>query len=535
MPDQMDSESMRLKAIVERHHPDYVKNIVEWKFLRQSVEGGDGYLKGNLFKHPQEEPEVYAQRSQRATDNHFNICQLVNDTYEGYVFQNLPTETDNLDPLFHSFILQADLEGKPASNLAQEVMHWMDTYGWVAVCVDKPNTDTDVTPANAAQELSQGLIPYAYVVHPTHILNGKITHGIICWLLVQEDVLDNDDPWTSSGQVVTQWRLWEPHQWTLIQKITDAQGERYTSTTGVNELGEIPFVMFYFTEAEGFCCKGLLSDIAHMDRAVFNKASLLDEIHYAATFPQLAIPFDGDLFDEDGLTGEGKQILTMGLQSVLPFRSAAGPPEYVSPSSGPAEVLERNIQKLIQMALSLALLDGEIAKDGHTKTASSGVSKAYVFEKLNRRLSNIADTLEQGFTRVFRLVALWMGKDPATLPACLWSFPDSFEVRSLAQEIADSISLLAAGIPSDTAKKILFKTLVRKAYPKLTIEQLDAIDAEIESFDYTSMNVKWLSAIEDPQTPTDQLKTDSLTANAEKSSARKIAQQFGGGGDSSIG
>lgn len=477
-------ESNRLKRIVARRHPDYVGNLAEWTFLRQSIEGGPDYVNNNLYKHPKENSEIYAARIKRASDNNFNICQLVMDNYEGFIFQIPPEAAAELPPAIVDFMNKADLEGKPLICLAQEVMHWMATYGVVTVCIDKPSADMDPNELTAAQEADANLDPYAYVIHPTHLLDAKLDKGEFCWALIQEDVRDDEDPWTSTGAIVTRWRLWERDQWTLISCARSKDGtEVYSAISGPNDLGRVPLVQFCFTETKGLAAKGLLRDIAHIARAVFNKTSLLDEIHYAVTFPQLAIPYTGEIFNEQGLTPEGNTILTMGLHDVLPFPREAGPPVYVSPEAGPSTQLETSIKGLVILALTLALLEGEAGQEGG-RNGGSGVSKAYVFEKLNRRLSNIADTLEQGFQNVIKMVALWLNIDPESLPPVAWNFPDNFEVRSLAQEIADTIALLGADVPSDRFKRELFKQIVRKAFPKLDPKLLEEIDEEIEAHDF---------------------------------------------------
>jgi hypothetical protein len=229
-----------------------------------------------------------------------------------------------------------------------------------------------------------------------------------------------------------------------------------------------------------------VADIAHLDRGIFNKCSLQDEIHYQVTFPQMAIPYEGELFDDEGLTGEGRSILEMGLHTVIPYSTQAGEPKYITPSSEPSQDLGASIAQMTHLAFSLALLDGEVATEG-TRTSASGVSKAYTFEKLNKRLASIADTQEAGWAKVFLLVCKWQGEDPEQLPPIPWDFPEQFEVRSLAQEIEDLAAILAGNPPSGILKAELWKRIAKKALPKLDAALMGQIEEEIEVLSTTSL------------------------------------------------
>lgn len=475
-----------INRLAARRHPEHAANASEWAFLRQAIEGGPGYVNGNLFQHPKEDPKVFEERKKRAADHHLNLTAQVVQTYLGYLFQTRPTPAPELPDWLERFIASGDQEGRALVELAKDVAQWNMGYGIIWVGVDKPPTPTgpDGEPMQLSQqqEIEMRLEPYAYLVHPTHVLDGRIERGVVKWLLVQEDKRDDADPLTSSGQIVTKLRLWTEEKWMLLAK--NERGDWMLEADGDNPVERVPFVPFRFGSGTGFACPGLVADIAHIDRAIFNKTSLLDEIHYAQTFGQLAIPYKGDLYEEDGtggfkLTSEGQGILTMGLHTVLPYAAEAGAPGYVAPPNGPAEVLSKSSKDMARMLLGLALLDGETAEEEGSR--ASGVSKAYTFEKLNRRLAAIADRLEAGFAQVFDLASRWLGKDPEEIPWNAWDFPDSFEVRSLAQDIEEFTYLMGGNPPSATAIALLWKGILRKALPKVDPDVWAAIEEEIDA------------------------------------------------------
>jgi hypothetical protein len=486
-----------IKRLVERRHPDHKANLPEWQFLRQAIEGGPAYVDGNLFQHPKEDPTVYAARKQRAGDHHYNLTAQVLQTYLGYLFQTPPAIGNGIPAWLADFIAEADEDGRPLVEFAKDVAQWQMGYGIIWIGVDKPQADPEaIANASEAQEKESGLAPYAYLAHPDHVLDGKIERGVVKWLLVQEDKRDDDDPIASSGEMVTKYRLWTETDWRLISQAKGADGSvRWAvEAEGPNPVGRVPFVPFRYGSGSGFASPGLVADIAHLDRAIWNKASLLDEIHYAVTFPQFAIPYVGDLYEQTGedgtgspiygLTAQGHGILAMGLHSVIPYASEAGEPRYVTPPNEPATALQASIDKMVHLLLGLALLDGEFAhSDGQVgvKAAASGISKAYTFEKLNRRLATIGDKLEAAFALVFELVALWLGKSPDDIPEGAWVFSDSFEVRSLAQDLEEFAALMGSNVPSATARAELWKRILRKALPKLEEDEWKKIEAEIDA------------------------------------------------------
>jgi len=394
-----------IRRLVERRHPDYERNAAEWAFLRQSVEALPAeYADANLHKHPREGKKVFEARLKRAQDHRYNITREVLECYLGYLFQQAPTPAENLPECATSFLESADLDGRPAVELARDTAFWAGDYGIIWIGVDKPPIPPDaIQPADdgeeprqlsAQQERELGLLPYAYLVHPTHVLDGRIHRGKVEWLLILEDDRDDADPLNSSGAVELRWRLWTPTGWFLYRMVEEATAGRPAKyeevDRGDNRLGEVPFVPVRIGKGKGFASPGLVAEIAHIDRAIFNHMSLVDEIHYGVTFPQLVYPHDQDVYSTR-TTGEGsdantvtelsptgKAILEVGVHDVIPYpvtERGAHKPEYISPPSAPAEELRKAIQEMVRLALALAALEGEIATETEERSEERRVGK----------------------------------------------------------------------------------------------------------------------------------------------------------------
>ena len=387
----------------------------------------------------------------------------------------LPAELDR-------FIANADGKGTPLADLARSQARWTFTYGTVWVMVDKPPLNT-ARPLSAAEEVELGNFPYAEIRLTTDVLDGKMDGEEPIWLLIKEDYRDDEDPLTATGKIFTQYRLWEQHRIRLWRsKTPGVVGSAMELIEDLpNPLGRVPFVSFRFTEGSPFYSPGLISDIAYIERAIFNLQSQLDEILYKVTFPQLRYPLVAG-----PASPEAQKVLTVGIDSVIPYDPSNGSngPDFISPSSEPAQVIQATIDNFLHKIYLLALLEGEMAasiSQSHQYSYASGVAKAFSFEKLNKSLGMIASRFETQWRRVFRLVAEWQGLSPDIVPNDVWDWPDTFEVRSLQQDILEATGILALGIPSPQMKAEIFSQIAEKLFNKMDNDRLHGIIEEIHT------------------------------------------------------
>jgi hypothetical protein len=477
-------EQARIAAMLNKRHPEYTANLPEWNFMEASVTGGPGYVSGNLYQHALEELEVYRGRALRARDQHYNISGLVVDSYEGYLCQEPPIVSDAAPSCIAAYAARATDEGSTLEDFSKEVTRDLLKYGILYIVTDKPAIDVD-RELSAAEDMALGNQPYSYVVHPQNLLDGKIVNGQFVWAIIRETAREDETP-ESPGNDVIQYRVWECDRIRVYKEDPNEPGCFILVSEVPNGYGIVPIArVAYNKNTKGFACPGLISDIAHMDRAIFNMNSLQDEINYKATFPQLAIPYDGKLFTtneagEETLSGAGEQILKMGLESFIPYSSVAGAPAYLNYPDGPSKDLREAVKGKCLAAFALAFLDGENGVE-EVHSTGSGVSKSYTFQKLNKRLSAISDVIESAFLAVFRIICVIQGVNPEALPEGAIDFPDTFEIKSLTQEITDIIALLGSGLKSQTFSIEVFKRLVRLAFPKMDEDILAQIDEEIEA------------------------------------------------------
>jgi len=228
----------------------------------------------------------------------------------------------------------------------------------------------------------------------------------------------------------------------------------------------------------------LIGDIAYLDRAIANYLSNLDAIIQDQTFSQLTMPAQGLLPGDD----THAKLIEMGTKRIFTYDGEAGKsPEYISPDPKQAAMILVTVNKIIAEIYHSIGMAGERTKQDNAVGIdnSSGVAKAYDFERVNSLLTAKADTLERAEDDLAALAALWAGIELPTGDdgevKDLVKYPDSFDVRSLYDEfeIADQLSLLEA---PDELRREQMRGLVAKLMPRHPAAKLAEIETDIKAW-----------------------------------------------------
>jgi len=140
------------------------------------------------------------------------------------------------------------------------------------------------------------------------------------------------------------------------------------------------------------------------------------------------------------------------------------------------------INKIIGEIYHTVGLAGERTKDDNSQGIdnSSGVAKAYDFERVNSLLAAKADSLEVVENKLAWLVAKWNGEDIAP-EARLVSYPDNFDTRSLYDEFEISARLSLIEAP-DLVRRRQMEMLIDKLFPKIKAELREKMLSELQSW-----------------------------------------------------
>lgn len=466
-----------LKAFIDRRHPEYEEYEDHWDFLHDTYEGGREWFDQHLFKYHKEGDDEFAKRRDRAY--RFNHTREVVDLVQKYIFKGNIERQETAPQELKDFWAKATLSNLSIGQFAYSCSTEATKMGSVWIF-----TDTNVRPGDVvsiADAKAQKSRVYAYMVNVLDVLDvGFDEQGAYTWVLVREWKRDDADPIYSTGEVKPYYRLWMRDSWTLfgIEKNDANETIVRQMGMGVNPLGEIPgFRLDHVITDDRYASPGLIDDIAYLDRAVANYLSNIDAIIQDQTFSQLTIPAQSI---EPG-SDEEKKIIDMGTKRLFTYDAeGGGKPEYISPDPKQAGVILEVINKIINEIYHTVGMAGERTKSDNAVGIdnSSGVAKAYDFERVNSLLVSKASALESAENRLAKLVMKWNSKVLEEDPV---KYPETFDVRSLFDEftIAQNLALIDA---PDTVRQEQMKQVVDKLFPRIAAELRSTIESEIKSW-----------------------------------------------------
>ena len=202
--------------VIQNRHPDYATRTGIWQFFEQSYKGGRAYIDSNLFQYFKEGEDEFAGRKKRAyRENHSKrIVDLINS----YLFKEEPVrKTENTR--LKEFHKNVDGQGKSISKFMKTASQWASVFGRVYIMVDKRPVPEGEATGTAKDNLHPKAQPYAYMIFPYNVLDFAVDEqGRYKWALIREDNRDDDDPFASTLEVKTQYRLWYGREWILYDE-----------------------------------------------------------------------------------------------------------------------------------------------------------------------------------------------------------------------------------------------------------------------------------------------------------------------------
>jgi len=478
----LDNDQKKLRALIERRHPHYADSAKHWEFLDATYEGGrEWFVGGNIFRYIKEGENEYRDRVARCY--RFNHSREVVDLLNKYLFkQNITRNEEDAPESVKRFWAKATKNGLGVRDFVRQAGKKASVQGRIGVVVDNNAKLEQVH--SRADEKKAGVRTYAYIVGPTQLLDYAFDEeGNLSWILIQEVARDDADPFASSGALIPRFRLWTKADWRLFeeQRVGRTNKTRIVEiANGQHNLGEVPVILHdHIISDEEYCAPALIDDIAYLDRAVANYLSNLDAIIQDQTFSQLAMPAQNVLPGSDNYN----TLLDLGTKRVFLYDGEGGhAPFYLSPDPKQAQMILAVINKIINEIYHTVGLAGERTKQDNAVGIdnSSGVAKAYDFERVNALLLAKADSLEVLENKIVRLVALWNGED-AKLTSDLVSYPDNFDTRGLYDEFDIAARLMLIDAPQEVRQEQM-KTVIDKLFPQLAADLKEKMLAALKAW-----------------------------------------------------
>jgi len=517
------------KELITRRHDEWVEHYARWRFLQDSLEGGDryryavygidsiGYPAMNLIRHRREYPAeskdqngliapfVYSPVTYMtaaraglppgmtnrvaATDNDYDlrlartpvpafvaeaITRHLSRIYAREVGRNGPAEITE-------WWNDVDGQGTTIDDwMSETIAPLLLTLGHLDLQFDRPEAPAGVAVRTRADEKSAGINRcIASYILPENMLWWRLTHaGRYAECLVLE-YQEGDD-----GCLEPSYRHWTASESTLYD------GEGNLIKRSPHFYGQVPIVRV-FVRKKTRCRNVGHSDyeaIADRQREYYNRDSELILSDTLQAHPLLTGP--DDYVREDGTVSVGPSYLLpkkKNSEGATPFYESW---EFVDPPKGAAESIRRNkldIRDGVDRDAALVKPAGS-AGTGAGVVGQSGKSKAFDHAELNDLLTRRARTLARAerLAAEFALMVIRGGPiDAADKMSLVVTYPAEFDLYSaedLAALIGELQKVLAAAGTLPETEGDLIKRLIRLAIPGLSDTRYAELDAEVVGF-----------------------------------------------------
>jgi hypothetical protein len=466
-------------SISTRTHPEYMALKSHWDFLRDTYSGGREWFDDNIFKYVKEGSGEYADRIKRAY--RFNHTREVVDLVVKYLFKaNITRNVDDASDAVKRFWKRPGRFEAPGSidRFMRNTATQASIYGRCYIVVDSSHPGGSISVADL-RRTNQSQV-YAYLVPPQRARDMAFDDaGNLLWVIIEETVRDDEDPFNSTGNLLTRYRVWTRNEWYLFGQVQTGNYPAEIIDQGTHNLGQVPVIPVdhIISDESPYSSPSMIGDVAYLDRANANYLSNLDAIIQDQTFSQLVIPAQSLPVGVDGALDEAHQrLIEMGTKRIFTYYAADGasPPHFISPDPKQAEIILAVVQRIINEIYHSVGVAGERTKQDNALGIdnSSGVAKAYDFERIDSLLTSKGSSLEAVENRLVELVEAWEGNDD--YESNLVTYPDTFDTRGIRDEfqIAQNLSMIQA---PDLVRRHQMEQLVEKLFPHLKKSLKDEI------------------------------------------------------------
>jgi len=455
------------RDLITELHKDYKETVSNWEYFIRSYNGGFDYTSGKyLNRYNLELDTEFNQRlSNTPCDNH---CKNIIQIYSSFLFRVRPSRdfADMQDESsLESFLKDADLNGNNLNSVIRQAQNYASIYGHCFMILDKPN----ITTSTKADELDQDIRPYVSILTPENVFDWNYTRQAngkyeLDYLKVREEV-DRE-----GGQY---FRLWFPDRIDTVYLPKDS--EPRLMDTATNLIGKIPAVILYNAKSHK---RGIgqsdLTDIADLQKSIYNEYSEMEQLIRLTNHPSLVKTPSVNASAGAGAVIEMPDELEPNLK-----------PYLLQPSG-------QNLQSIMDSIKHKVDAINRIAHTGAVRSTKSGISSGVAlqteFELLNARLSEKADNLQLAEEQLFKLYALFQNtKFDGEI-----NYPDSFNIRDYASDLAYFQQAKALNIGSPTFNKEVDKEIARAVIDddsKLN-DIFDEIDIKSEVGEFTQDEVQ---------------------------------------------
>jgi hypothetical protein len=505
----MSQQSREARELLSRRHPEWREHQRRWRWLLDSLEGGERYRQSiygydgrgqpirNLIRHKREYPDPRESIAPSAGLAPFGMAGVADDpaalaTDDDYELRRARTPVPTFvaesieTHLSRIYAREVSREGPPGlmnwwndvDGCGTPIDHWMTetvaplllTLGQVDICMDHPPLPDAEAVATRADAEQLGLDRcLASVILPENMLWWRLdaTGSRYVECLVQERLESGD------GEQVLH-RHWTAEESTLY----DSDGA--VVSVSPHLFGRVPIVRVFDRRKPR--CKNIgqsrYESVAERQREYYNRDSELILSDTTQAHPLLQGP-------EDYVQADG--TIPIGPSWLLPKKknTQGGASTYEGfdvvafPKEG-AESIRKNKADLREDVDRDSALVRPTGRDG---LAQSGLAKIMDHQDGNNRLAKVAKVLANAERAVAELALVVLGDGWMDHAATVRiAYPTDFDLSTasdVAAAIADFQAIIARSGTLPLTEGLLLNRLVRLCLPGLNDTQYGSCDSEI--------------------------------------------------------
>jgi hypothetical protein len=466
-------EIRRLRSV----HELYDRYKKEWDLCLSAYEGGPDFANAeNLHRHPREHEEDFKERANRV--HYQNYCDVLVDFFTDFIYaETIQRDGGTNSDFYTKFLTDVNKKGEDITTVMRDVSDDKDILGMIYGLVDTPRVEVG-RPLTKAEEEQLGITPYWVIIRPMEMLDWVTDQFDRFQYAKRQQFLD--EYVNGRKRALERYTEWTPQETVVTDiDITDGTDEKKAKLLPPvvikNVLGEVPLRVARYrrSKKDRFMAKPFLRDMASNNREVMNLTSLEQEFLYRQCFNILAQEVDTNIPLKDQQQGN------LGTSNTLLYPKGAKVPQYITPSSDPADKIAKARVAIVQEMFKRAAQD--TVNELFNGQGASGFSKSQSFKTTVPRIATRADALEHFENEMMALTMKYLGKT--------WDgsvkYKDHYEITN----ITDALSQLTAlfrdlQLPSETFVKTELKRMVHEVDGKLTAEDKLKIEGEIDAMNF---------------------------------------------------
>lgn len=442
----------------ESSNSTYAMRAPQYQFDHETYTGGKAFANKHLEKHPREVPTDYEERKVRSYYLNYGapIVRAKNAAiYQKGIKRTLIGGSDADQLAFLASLKSVDSHGTSASSFFKAINLRTQVFGTMPIRVHPPGVAaTNLAEAQANAATFEGMDP-RFMTNWSYGPDGNFDFVVFSFSKILRTA-DGDETLAEVKEV-----------WGRTSIATyDAEG---TKTKEIpHGMSKTPVVLSFNSDHQGDTVSDSeLKDISFLSKAILNKCSLLDEIHYRQTFSQAVI--------EGVRAGDADNIaMSPGTGNVLLIPEGATF-KYAGPDPANAAALETAIANLGGQIRTMALTD---RRTNEAQRIGSGNALAIKHRDLNADLSDKASNMEDAEERCFALRNELMFSNASDLRVAV-EYSRDYDTLSVTDEI--DLALAALALPAGAKfKESVLKRTARRVLPREDEKDQKEIDKQIE-------------------------------------------------------